>query len=508
MTPQMERADSGGSERETGQKVSESVWAIPLTLAVLAIAVRWWILRNTHSTTEDFLITLRYAENIAAGRGFVYNPGEHVLGTTTPLYTMILAVSALAQLDPTTVGKTLNILAEGASVLLICHLAALLGHGRAGWIAGLLYAMTSAPISISIGGMETALVTLCGLAVTVAFIEKRPIAFAVSSAILALLRIDGLLLAAILTAGWVIEQRRTGLDRNSRLDFSAMGVFLVLSLPWVLFATFYFGSHVPTSVIAKLAVYGRIRSGTLPNLETLQTQFFAGAIQSALSVLFVLGAVLLWRQHRSTRGILLWFAAYLGVILVSRVPAFAWYFLPPLPIYYLGVGIGITTIAGSAFPTAERRFALIGLILLAIPLSLHLKSVGRDIANAQDLEDRVRRPLGEWLASVAKPAESVMLEPIGYIGYYSRMRVLDIIGLVSPEVISCYGSEVPNPQRCIVDRENPDWLVLRPAERRSLDATSRPPSEGGSGRIGGEYRWVRSFPSAPDAAAFEVYRRE
>ena len=40
---------------------------------------------------DDAMITFRVAENLAYGRGFVYNPGEYVQVTTTPLYTMLLA---------------------------------------------------------------------------------------------------------------------------------------------------------------------------------------------------------------------------------------------------------------------------------------------------------------------------------------------------------------------------------------------------------------------------------
>jgi len=40
---------------------------------------------------DDPFITFRYAQNLRAGLGFVYNPGERILSTTTPLYTLLLA---------------------------------------------------------------------------------------------------------------------------------------------------------------------------------------------------------------------------------------------------------------------------------------------------------------------------------------------------------------------------------------------------------------------------------
>jgi hypothetical protein len=48
---------------------------------------------------DDAYITYRYAQNLAAGHGFVFNPGERVLGTSTPLYTVVLAVASLLRLD-------------------------------------------------------------------------------------------------------------------------------------------------------------------------------------------------------------------------------------------------------------------------------------------------------------------------------------------------------------------------------------------------------------------------
>ena len=38
---------------------------------------------------DDPFITYRYARNLLNGFGFVYNPGERILSTTTPLFTNV-----------------------------------------------------------------------------------------------------------------------------------------------------------------------------------------------------------------------------------------------------------------------------------------------------------------------------------------------------------------------------------------------------------------------------------
>ncbi|HKH48474.1 MAG TPA: hypothetical protein VKM72_27745 [Thermoanaerobaculia bacterium] len=62
------------------------IWRLPIVLGVLALP---WLLiaaaavvRFQGWTVDDFYITYRYAENLAQGSGFVYNPGERVFGVS------------------------------------------------------------------------------------------------------------------------------------------------------------------------------------------------------------------------------------------------------------------------------------------------------------------------------------------------------------------------------------------------------------------------------------------
>src|ERR1041385_5066495 len=69
--------------------------ALLIAIAVLAIAAR---LIPGPRTVDDAFITFRYSRNIVEGQGFGYNPGSQVLGTTTPLYTVLMAAfSALVR---------------------------------------------------------------------------------------------------------------------------------------------------------------------------------------------------------------------------------------------------------------------------------------------------------------------------------------------------------------------------------------------------------------------------
>ncbi len=65
---------------------------LPLLLVMAAQLAFRLFLNQWEFYGDDACITFRYAQNLAWGAGFVYNAGEHVLGTTAPLYALLLSV--------------------------------------------------------------------------------------------------------------------------------------------------------------------------------------------------------------------------------------------------------------------------------------------------------------------------------------------------------------------------------------------------------------------------------
>jgi hypothetical protein len=82
-------------------------------------------------------------------------------------------------------------------------------------------------------------------------------------------------------------------------------------------------------------------------------------------------------------------------------------------------------------------------------------------ARVQRAEGSVRRAIGRWLSINTRPTDLIAAEPIGYIGYYSGRRILDEVGLVSPEMVPLnragsgwFGK--------MLARFRPDYVVERP----------------------------------------------
>jgi len=83
-------AGEDGRPRGAGRLAAPLV-AVAVTAAAALVAWGLW-----GFSYDDAFITYRYAANLVAGRGLVFNPGEAVLGTTAPGWAVLLAAATRA----------------------------------------------------------------------------------------------------------------------------------------------------------------------------------------------------------------------------------------------------------------------------------------------------------------------------------------------------------------------------------------------------------------------------
>jgi hypothetical protein len=115
--------------------------------------------------------------------------------------------------------------------------------------------------------------------------------------------------------------------------------------------------------------------------------------------------------------------------------------------------------------------ALLLAVAYVVPLPFRAK-VERQVQ--YNIENRVRDPLGRYLAAVVKPGETIASESSGYVGYYTNGTLHDYPGLESPTVVSALekAKESGHPVLPVVGiapLHHPDWLVLRSGEAQVLE---------------------------------------
>ncbi len=202
---------------------------LPWAIFLLAIIAR---LLPGARTIDDSYITYRYARNILAGQGFVYNPGEHVLGTTTPLYTALMvlggALTGGTRAPFPQIAILINALADGIVCLLLLRMGRRLGFQYAGPGAALVWAIAPFSVTFAIGGLETSVFVLLMVGTACAHLENRHYLTMLLAALTLLTRPDALIFIVPLGLDrlWQIVQEQ----RQKRLSTSRLLVELLVFL--------------------------------------------------------------------------------------------------------------------------------------------------------------------------------------------------------------------------------------------------------------------------------------
>lgn len=406
-------------------------------LVLLAVALRLVFWAQTGLTLEDALITARYAENIAAGRGFVYNEGERVLGTTTPLWTLVLAAAdATGMADPVTAAKALGVLLDALTLLL-----AVSALRRDNPAAALLFAAAFAAspdvIPVTVSGMETPMLVFA-MALAIVGLSRGSSLFAAGLALAVLTRIDGALFAAIL-GGWACI-------RTPRWGVRQLLLAAAICLPWFLFAALYFGNPLPQSLLAKRAAYRfdtPLSAAPFLNMFTPldDHRSWTSIPKTLLAIACAAGIAATARSEKRHLPLSLFFAVYCTLFALSGTLIFAWYLVPPRVVFWILVSIGLTALLRRVADPGARKKTHAALVLLAAVVLgtgnlVMLPARMEKFARLQEFEDRLRKPLGLWLKEHTPAGSTVLLEPIGYIGYFAGPSTVirDEVGLVSPEI--------------------------------------------------------------------------
>ena len=434
---------------------------------MLLAASRLFLFLSLSYTMDDAFITYRYARNIADGEGFVYNPGERVQGTSTPLFTLLLAGSAgiVGSDHIPTASRIIAFIADVISLGILWRLLSAVS-GPARFVTCALFAMYPKIVLVSISGMETPLVvSLLLLSYLLLFEQKRTGSTFLVFGLLLLCRIDGIIwvLVCLWRAGW---------ERIKGSPWSALGG-VSIPVAWLIFSQLYFGSWLPHSLVAKSVSYThefpwfdpvRVLVGYFP-FEGLKGQ--SSVVQSiAVCMLLVPVFIELIRSVRlqSTLAVFpMFFVAYNLVFSLGRTIVVDWYYFPGYIAYFVCVG----SMTGRIFANVGQKSGMMrsGLATSLVTLLAVLLGVGasRWSRSLTSLYVHQNAALGTWLKTHASRSAQVLVEPIGYIGWISEAYIHDYIGLTSPSVISVRRKHPGSDAWFLeyVQERRPDYIVLR-----------------------------------------------
>ncbi len=461
---------------------------------LVALAVPLIFAWFTNHVWEDYYITLRSSRNLVEGHGLVFQPGERLHTFTSPLGVLLPALFTWLGGGNDTVALWLfrlgNAALLAATAGLVWRRSVTLGLGAVGRFVlfGLLL-FDPKLTDYSINGMETAQLVFFTLWLW-SELERpdgpRVLQLALAYAGLMWTRPDAFILAGAITAPHLL--RRWSPERSPGSVFPRLwkGALLggALYAPWFCWAWSYYGSPVPHTIIAKasqtpaiglahlvLVPWNILRGQSMSDYLFLPANFLFGNwpdyLRGIVHVL-VLIAGLSWLVPRlPPAGRRASLALVFGLLYLSTIMVFGWYVPPWTALAAITLAIGADSLTRfferTNRPAGAAAVRIGAGVAVALQLSL-LGAVAWQMRVQQDLiENHGRRQIGLWLKEHAAPGDTVFLEPLGYIGYYSQLKTYDFPGLSSREVVA--GTRAGDRTYSdVVKRLKPVWLVLRPLE--------------------------------------------
>jgi hypothetical protein len=256
-----------------------------------------------------------------------------------------------------------------------------------------------------------------------------------------------------------------GQDARSRV--SSITRYLIgfgsLFVPYLLFNLAIGGTPMPNTFYAKQAEY--VSWQGLPILNRVGQMLLQLLVGAGLALFpGVIGWLVKSLKQRmwGSLAALVWCAGYLGLY-ITRLPVYQHgrYLMPAMPVFFL---FGLLALADFEGGTKSFRYrwavqltwrASLFMFALAF-VFLGARSYGKDVA----VIESEMVVTAKW-AAANLPADAVIAaHDIGALGYFDDHRLIDLAGLVSPDVIPFIRDEARLAQ--YLDRQGADYLIAFP----------------------------------------------
>jgi arabinofuranosyltransferase len=411
--------------------------AVAVALAIVAIALGRFVRDHWGGVYDDAFIYLRYVKNLGAGCGLRFNCGDPpVEGFTGPLYLALLWLGA--QFTPQLIDlcQIVCTLSLAVALGLAVATAVVLGRGEradaapdtwrpAGFAVAIavVLALDHFVLLNAITGMETALGAAALTALALAALTDRP-----------------RLVIAALAAALLVRP-------ESLVFVAALPILPALRRPRFLIAI---AAVIAAICIARFAVFGALlpntyyaKSGGTARHAALGLAYLANAARDfPLAVLAPLALLLpAGRLRRGAAFVLAGAAVWLAFFLRTGGDLFEYSRLA-FPLVPALDALALAGVAAMVDRIAHRpQLATLAAAACA------LATAGR-AAIAHDLPPQGTSPrVVEWAAIGSYLRDhfrgrTVATVPIGAIGYYSRLPILDLVGLTEPAIARA-GRSVP-----------------------------------------------------------------
>jgi arabinofuranosyltransferase len=447
---------------------------LALTTSLLFVLIGFKIAQPGYPL-DDAWIHQTYARNYAETGSWEYNRGEESAGSTSPLWTLLLSIGYLTnESNPYYWTIFLSILCFVFLVLIVHNLQSkitkevlFLPLG-----AGLMITMDWHLLWGTASGMETILFCLITTLIFLLLKNDKPkwILVGLVTGILVWVRPDGITLAGPI----LVIMLFMGIRKNLKLLDIVFFIFALL-VPIFFYGLLnkqISGQLLPNTFFAKQAEYvTMLKQPFLLRSVNVFSMLISGAGILLLpgfiySIKNAFVKVDIWRL-----SVFCWILGF-GILYVTRLPVnyqHGRYLFPLIPMYTILGLTGSSELDGSVeWEWWQRMRPKFFFLTSIIAIALIFVIVGSG-AFIQDL--RISNKLfvepAIWIKQNTSESSIISAHDIGAIGYFSDRKLIDLAGLIQPEVIPFIRDETKI--REYLFQQNADYLVIFKGWYPSLD---------------------------------------
>lgn len=440
-----------------GIRFGEKNVLLVVGLAALAVAA-WTAFASSGTWEDDAYIFFQYAKNLAAGQGMAFNSGEVSFGVTSVLWTLILGfLSWVFHLGPVVMAKLASIVLFSASVTILTRLVIdCTQNSLLGFWTGLLVAVYPHLVLHAVSGMEIPLNLFLLTVLTVSFFrygEKHFWLYGILIGLAFLTRPENALWLPLFVWLAATSRGQFGL-RIAALLGTCVGVVL----PWELYLYSHTSLFLPPTRDGKLLLFLPVQYGvTLDQFRHLslaaRLDLAGRASVNVAKAIFLNKGGVLFLPFLLVAG---YFVAR-GKIALGR-----------FGLALAGYGFGLVALFVLFFPLVKQRYfvhlypflifisvltgcrlwqelrgrfkilirplwAKVGLVTVLLIAPLAGFFAARKFAS-MSREQSIRAEVGRWLKTNTPPDARVALEPIGAVAYFADRYVVDLGGLINPDI--------------------------------------------------------------------------
>lgn len=438
---------------ETLQKYAK----FPLLAVVFTVLVKLLFLL-THHIQEDAFITWRVAQNLLDYGVIGFNGETKISASTTHLYVFVsyffnLIFGKENFIYPLLIFNSLlfTIGSYFLSKLILenpVHQAIFI----------FLFGILPPSIKISILGMEYGILFFLEMALLYFGFKQNKIWAQILFPILILFtRIDTVIFLGIVFLVDIIWNKKI---RWFYILGGILGVAVLMSFNW-----FYFGELVNNTIVAKSVTYAKNMSLALQWKYFLMNYGnFWGMLKlpgdfnpfTILVLVFELLSFLYIVSKRESKNLFIWIIFLFGwtkqLIFISQRSYFDWYYWVPQILLFAVILVFV-------LEQKTYKFWWISLLLIFYILPMAAFQTIHSIATGNG-EWNYRRSIGLFLKDYEKDKNQyILLEPAGYIPYFSGLKAIDEVGLVDKEIQTEIKKDKTNYWKNTVEKRKPKYLL-------------------------------------------------